>query len=96
MKIIALIPALVLGAASIALSTSALANDPVTGVLNATGDVLNGVGNAAGSVAGGVANGTADVARGTNRALTGGHRYRGHHHHHHHYHHHHHGMHQNR
>ena len=84
MKMLSLVPAIVLGVASLALSASTFAGqsaDPLTGLANGTGQVLTGIGNAAGSVVvgivkgtsdvvNGVANGTSDVAKGTNKALS--------------------------
>ena len=83
MKTILILPAIILGAASFALSTSVVAGtyskqpvDPVTGFFHATGDVVSGVGKAAVNVVGGVAHGTAYVVKGvahtTTTALSGG------------------------
>lgn len=82
MKKLLMLPAIVLGAASLVLSASAVAANyhhrtvnPVTGlatgVLNAGGTVITGVGQATVGVASGVAHGTAYFANGVARTTTG-------------------------
>lgn len=76
MKSLSIIPAVILGVASFAISTSAMADytttrttttysDPLGGLIRGTGQVLNGIGNAGGSVVRGAARGTNEVVRGT-------------------------------
>ncbi len=85
MKTILILPAIVLGAASLAMSTAVIANtnthqtkpvNPVTGLVNATGSVITGVGHVTLGAVGGVAQGTAYVLNGvahTTSVLSGGH-----------------------
>ena len=80
MKTIMILPAFVLGAASLALSTSVVAgtytHHPIRGIAHGTGEVVSGVGHVAVGVVGGVAHGTAYVVKGvantTKYVLTGG------------------------
>lgn len=76
-----ILPAIVIGAASLVLSSSVIAGtntsqpvEPVAGLFHATGSALSGVGHAAvgvvGGVVGGVAHGTAYVLRGVTHTST--------------------------
>lgn len=79
MKTILILPAIVLGAASLGLSTSAVAAKytdtrpvgPVPGFFNATGHVISDIGKGAARVVGGVAQGTGYVVRGVAHTTTG-------------------------
>ena len=73
MKTILILPAVVLGAASLVLSTSVVAEtqhynhqpvNPITGLAHATGTVVSGVGHVAVGVVSGVAHGTAYIFNG--------------------------------
>ena len=77
-----ILPAIILGAASLGLSASVVAGtstntpaDPVTGFFHATGKVVSGVGHATANVVGGVVHGTAHVVGGavhtTGKVLSG-------------------------
>lgn len=72
-----ILPAIVIGAASLVLSSSVIAGtstsqpvEPVAGLFHATGSVLSGVGRAAVGVVGGVAHGTAYVLHGVTHTST--------------------------
>ena len=98
MKSISILPAVLLGAASLAFSAGAIADtyvytDPVTGLVRTTGAVVGGVGGAAVGLVGGTVQGVGDVVGGTANGLTHGasmgyktatHSWHHHHHHHHH------------
>ena len=64
MKSISILPAIVLGVASIALSAAAVAGGPVSGALNATEDVVKGAAEGTKDAVKGVADGTKDVVKG--------------------------------
>lgn len=67
-----ILPAIILGAASLGLSTSVLATGLFTGVANGTTAVLTGVGNATTYVVGGAVRGTERVVH-TTTNMWGGH-----------------------
>ena len=71
MKTLLILPAIVLGAASLVMSTSALAMsrdttspDPLTGLVRSTGHFLVGVGHGTAHVVGGVVHGTGKLVTG--------------------------------
>lgn len=75
MKTIMILPAIVLGAASLVLSTGVVAGtrnsvNPVTGIANATGNVISGVGHVATGVVGGVGYGATQVVKGVAHGTT--------------------------
>ncbi len=60
-----ILPVIVLGAASLTLSTSVMADNLFTGIGNATSAVVTGVGHATTYVVGGVVHGTEHVVHST-------------------------------
>lgn len=69
-----ILPAIVLGAASLSVSTTLMAGDLFTGIGNATTSVVRGVGNATTYVVDGVVHGTKYVTHGvvhTTKAVMG-------------------------
>ena len=71
------LPAIVFGAAALVLSTSVLADNPLTWVGNTTSAVVTGVGSATTHVVGGVVDGTTHVVHGvthTTKTMWNGHK----------------------
>jgi len=71
MNISKILPAIVLSAASLGLSTSVLADNPLTWVGHTTGAIVTGVGTATTDVVGGAVHGTTYVVHGVTHMWDG-------------------------